>query len=147
MIRPATLADVPRIVEIGQDLHTESAYRAISYNPSKVGTLMRSLINGGGVVFVAEKAGQVVGGIAGGVTEHWFSNELTGFEYSFFVLPEHRHGLVAMKLLLAMKAWCKAKGARTLRIGITTGINVEGTARFYRHMGFRDAGQLFEGEL
>jgi GNAT superfamily N-acetyltransferase len=147
MIRPATLADVMRIVDIGESLHSESTYRGIPYSRDKVMGLMRSLIQGGGVVFVAEKGGEVVGGIAGGVTSHWFSDELTGFEYSFFVLPEHRHGLVAMKLLLAMKAWCTAKGAKTLRIGITTGINVEGTARFYRHMGFRDAGNLFEMEL
>ena len=147
MIRPAQPSDVDRIVEIGAALHGESDYRDIAYNPVKVGALMESLIQGGGVVFVAEKAGEVVGGIAGGVTSHWFSDELTGFEYSFFVLPEHRHGLVAMKLILAMKAWCKAMGAKTLRIGITTGINVEGTARFYRHMGFRDAGNLFELEL
>jgi len=147
MIRPATMADTMRIVEIGEALHRESTYRDIPYCRDKVIALMRSLIQGGGVVFVAEKGGEVVGGIAGGVTSHWFSDELTGFEYSFFVLPEHRHGLVAMKLLLAMKAWCTSKGARTLRIGITTGINVEGTARFYRHMGFRDAGNLFEMEL
>lgn len=147
MIRSAQLSDVARIVEIGAALHAESDYRDISYNPQKVGALMELLIQGGGVVFVAEKSGEVVGGIAGGVTDHWFSDELTGFEYSFFVLPEHRHGLVAMKLLLAMKAWCKAMGAKTLRIGITTGINTEGTARFYRHMGFRDAGNLFEMEL
>jgi L-amino acid N-acyltransferase YncA len=147
MIRPAQLSDVPRIVSIGALLHLESTYREIPYSPSKVGALMRSLINGGGVVFVAEKEGEVVGAIAGGVTAHWFSEELTGFEYSFFVLPEHRHGLVAMKLLLSMKAWCRAKGAKTLRIGITTGINVEGTARFYRYLDFTEVGQLFEGKL
>jgi GNAT superfamily N-acetyltransferase len=147
MIRPAKLSDVPRIVEVGAVLHHDSTYSAMQFNRAKVAALMESLINGQGVVFVAERDGVVVGGIAGGVTAHWFSDELTGFEYSFFVLPEARHGLIAMKLLLAMKAWCKAKGAKTLRIGITTGINVEGTARFYRHMGFHDAGNLFQGEL
>lgn len=147
MIRPAQLSDVTRIVEIGAVLHYTSAYRRISFNRAKVATLMQSLINGAGVVFVAERDGQVVGGIAGGVTAHWFSDELVGYEYSFFVLPEARHGLIATKLLIAMKAWCKAKGAKALRIGITTGINVEGTARFYRSMGFTDAGNLFEGEL
>jgi GNAT superfamily N-acetyltransferase len=147
MIRAAQLTDVPAIVEIGAVLHCTSVYRDIAFNRDKVADLMRSLINGAGVVFVAERDGVVVGGMAGGVTAHWFSDELVGFEYSFFVLPEARHGLIATKLLLAMKAWCKAKGAKTLRIGITTGINVEGTSRFYRHMGFVDAGNLFEGVL
>lgn len=147
MIRAAHLSDVPAIVEIGAVLHCTSSYRDIPFNRAKVAALMQSLINGAGVVFVAERDGQVVGGIAGGVAEHWFSDELLGFEYSFFVLPEARHGLIATKLLIAMRTWCKAKGAKSLRIGITTGINVDGTARFYRSMGFMDAGQLFQGEL
>lgn len=147
MIRPAQMADTARIVEIGEAMHQESAYRSIPYSRDKVLGLMRSMIQGAGVVFVAEKGGEIVGGIAGGVSAHWFGDELYGYELGLFVLPEHRHGLVAMKLLLAWKNWCKEQGARSLRMGITTGVNVEGTARFYRHMGFQDAGNLFHMEI
>lgn len=147
MIRPAHLSDVERIVEMGRVLHAESAYRKISYSPEKVEMLITRLINGDGVVFVAECEGAVVGGIAGGVTDHWFSDELQGFDYSFFVMPEARQGLHATKLMLALKSWCKAKGATVMRMGITTGINVEGTARFYKYLGLEEMGPLFSGEL
>lgn len=147
MIRGAQLSDVPAIVDIGAVLHCTSTYRDIPFNRAKVAALMQSLINGAGVVFVAERDGKVVGGIAGGVAPHWFSDELQGYEYTLVVLPESRHGLISTKLVLAMKAWWRLKGAKRYRMGITTGINVDATARFYRHLGMNDAGQIFEGEL
>lgn len=148
MIRPATLSDIPRIVDLGEMLHAESEYRSIPFSRSKVAKLMTALIVRDGVVFLAEKDGVVIGGIAGGVTEHWFSDtELVGFEYSFFLEPSGRHGITAARLIRAFKAWCKAKGAKQARMGITTGINVEGTAKFYRSQGFVDAGLLFTVEL
>lgn len=147
MIAAAKLEDVIRIVDLGEMLHQESTYRDIPYSRQKVAALMTKLIAEDGVVFVSKKDGVVVGGIAGGVTPYWFSDELVGYEYSFFLEPGSRHGISALKLINAFKAWCKARGAKRLRMGITTGINADGTARFYRMAGFSDAGALFETEL
>lgn len=147
MVEPATLLDIPRIVQLGQLLHETSTYRAIPFNPEKVGRLMATLIDGAGVVFVTRREGQIVGGIAGGVTAHWFSDELHGFEYSFFIEPGARHGITALRLIRALEHWCKARGAKSLRMGITTGINETGTGNFYRHVGFEQAGTLFQLEI
>lgn len=147
MIRPATLDDLDAIIALGSVLHATSVYRAMPFDADKVRVLMDGLISGAGVVFVADLAGNVVGGIAGAVSEHWFNRELHGFEYSFFIDRQHRGGSMALRLLCAFESWCKAKGARQTRIGITTGINPEGTARFYRWAGYEDAGQLFTKDL
>jgi GNAT superfamily N-acetyltransferase len=143
MIRAATLADVPALVALGAVLHATSDYRDQPYVEEKVAGLLENLIQGQGVVFAAVKDGEVVGGIAGGVTEHWFNHEVHAFEYSFFIAEQHRSGLLAMKLLLALEHWAIRRGATECRIGITTGINVEGTSRFYRYMGYRETGPLF----
>ena len=146
-IEVATLDDVPQISELGQLLHDTSSYAGIPYSRAKVDALMASLISGGGVVFVVRRDGQIMGGIAGGVTEHWFSDEKLGFEYSFFLHPEARGGFTALKIIAAFKTWCQLRGAKTVRMGITTGINEEGTAKLYRFAGFKDAGQLFKLEV
>lgn len=148
MIRVATLDDIERIVELGGCLHAESSYGELPFDSVKVSNLMAGLIGGGyGVVFVAEKAGEIIGGIAGGVTEFWFCDELHGFDYSFFVHPEHRGGSAAFRLLLAFESWCKNMGAKQMDIGITTGIHVDKTTRFYEKMGFVKSGQLFRKAL
>lgn len=146
-VEVATPEDAAEIAALGQILHDTSSYAAIPYRPAKVEALMRNLASGAGAVFVVRKDGEIVGGIAGSVAEHWFSDELLGFEYSFFVREDVRHGLTAVKLMSAFTIWCKARGAKRVRVGITTGINVEGTAKLYRHIGFSDLGPLFEMEL
>jgi len=144
MIRVATLDDVDRISELGESLHSESSYSYLPYDIQKVRHLMAGLIGGGyGIVFVAEKDGEIIGGIAGGIAEFWFCNESHGFDYSFFVHPEHRGGSAAFRLLVAFESWCKRMGCKHIDIGITTGIHVEKTTRFYEKMGFEKSGQLF----
>ena len=79
MIRAATKADIPRILELGLMLHATSSFRHIPFDSEKVASMMSDLMDGAGVVFVAERDGVVVGGLAGGVTEYFFSREKLGF--------------------------------------------------------------------
>jgi GNAT superfamily N-acetyltransferase len=143
----ATPEDATEIAALGQILHDTSSYAGIPYRPEKVEALMRSLAGGAGVVFVVRKDGAIVGGIAGGVAEWWFSDERHGFEYSFFVREDCRNAYVAIKLVTAFRIWCKKRGAKKVRIGITTGIHEESTGEFYRMLGFEPAGNLFQLEI
>ena len=150
-IRAATPADLPAVLDLGEEMHRSSVYVKYSFDRRKVHDLMSSVMRGSGVLFVAEQEfeGQkrVVGGFAGGVTEFWFGHDLVGFDYALFLLPDHRVGSIAYRLLVAFESWCKRRGAREIRLGITTGINVEATSSFYLRMGYADAGRLFTKEL
>lgn len=147
-VEVATPEDATEIAALGRLLHDTSSYADIPYNEAKVVTLMQHLTQGGdNVVFVVRRDGEIVGGIAGSVAPQWFSDELLGYEFSFFVEPSARNSGAAVKLLLAFKSWCKARGAKKVRIGITTGIHEELTGKFYRRMGFQDAGTLFQLEV
>ena len=148
MIRVATEADIQRIAELGCILHAESIeYRDITFDLGKVAETMLGLINGGGVIFLYESGGEVLGGIAGGMSEFWFSRERIAGDYSLFVHPDHRQGMIAVKLTLAFHSWAKLLGARRVQMGITTGINEEGTARLYQSLGMRHAGKLFNKDF
>lgn len=148
MIRPATDADVPAIAELGRLLHQESdEYRGISYDVDKVCETMRGLLSCGGVIFLYESGGELCGGLAGSIGEFWFSREKISGDFSLFVKPEHRHGLIAVKLILAFQAWSKQLGARRMQMGITTGIHAERTGRLYQSLGMRHAGLLFNKDF
>lgn len=148
MIRVATEEDIPRIVELGRMLHSESdEYRDINYDTDKVTETMRGLLNSSGVIFLYERGGEVLGGIAGGMSEFWFSRERIAGDFSMFVHPEARNGLIAVKLMLAFHNWARLMGAKRVQMGITTGINEEGTARLYQSLGMRHAGRLFNKDF
>lgn len=147
MIRPARHDDIPRLVELGAIMHATTCFSHLEYSTDRTGSFLASLIDGLGVVFVAEVNGEVVGGMPGAVTEQWFNNDLVAYEYCLFVEPGKRQGIIAMRLLLAFQEWAKIKGAKTIHLGITTGVNVEGTARLYKRLGYEYSGPLLKMEL
>lgn len=147
MIRAAKHSDVPRLIELGTMLHSGSTYASMNFCPDKSAAFLHELINGQGVIFVAEVSGVVVGGMAGAVTDQWFSNDLIAYDYSLFVEPSRRNGTVAIRLIRAFQEWAKLKGAKQIYMGIGTGVSVEGTARLYESQGLRNIGPLLMMEI
>ncbi len=137
-IRPATLDDLDRILDLGEQLHKESPrWSRLSFNRAKAAEFIASLIVGAhGVVFVAEKDGVVVGGIAGLATAHWSSDDIVAQEVSFFMEPGARGSMVAIRLICALQAWGGIKGAKWLQAGTSTGLDPERTAGLYERLGF-----------
>ena len=144
MIRPAKLEDMPELLKLAMEMHLESRFGGERFSADKVAALLAKLINGAGVVFVAEQNGDIVGGFAGGITERWFSDTKVAFDYGLFVRPGSRHGIIAMKLVSAFVRWANAFGVSTIECGIVSGVNVEGTARMYEAIGFNRVGVLLE---
>ncbi|SEB73291.1 Ribosomal protein S18 acetylase RimI [Pseudomonas saponiphila] len=147
MIRAAKHSDVPRLIELGTMLHEISSYSSMAFSPEKSAAFLHELINGAGVVFVAEVNGEVVGGMAGGIIDQWFSDDLIAYDYSLFVEPSKRNGVVAVRLIRAFQEWAKIKGAKQIYMGIGTGVNVEGTTRLYESQGLRNVGPLLMMEI
>ncbi|WP_085701958.1 GNAT family N-acetyltransferase [Pseudomonas sp. B15(2017)] len=147
MIRPAKHSDVPRLVELAILLHSTSDYSTMAFCPEKTGAFFHELINGQGVIFVAEVDDVVVGGMAGGVIDQWFSHDLIAYDYSLFVEPSKRNGVLAVRLIQTFKEWARIKGAKQIHMGIGTGVNVESTTRLYESQGLRKIGPLLMMEI
>lgn len=147
MIRVAKLEDVEEIVRLGYEMHLESRFSCERYDHEKVAKHMASLINGEGVVFVAEHDGGVVGGIACGVTERWFNDTRVAFDYALFVRKGSRNGIIAMKLVSAFTRWASAFGITTVTAGIVTGVHPDATARMYEALGFDRVGLVLEAKV
>ena len=147
MIRPATHDDVPRLVELGAIMHATTSFRDQPYSSERTGDFLKGLIDGAGVMFAAEVSGQVVGGLAGAVGQQWFNNDLIAYEYCVFIEPTRRQGIIATRMILAFQEWARIKGAKQIVMGVTTGVNIEGTTRLYQSLGFEYAGPVFKMEL
>lgn len=137
-IRTATTADVPRIIELGAALHAESPrWSRIPFNPARAAETMNGLIlNPNGAAFLYEVDGIVVGGIAGLLQPHWACDADIAHEMSFVIDPEYRGGMAACRLICALVAWGKIKGAAWLHAGTSTGLDPEMVAKLYERLGF-----------
>lgn len=137
-IRPATLDDLPRILDLGEMLHKESPrWSRITFSRARAESTLRLLLTDpNGVIFVAERDGVVVGGIAGVTEQHWASDDLVAHEMSLFMAPDARGGMSAIRLICSLRAWAKLRGAKWLHAGTSTGLDPERTAGLYERLGF-----------
>ncbi len=95
----------------------------------------------------AEAGSEVVGMLMGVAAPHFHAPELGAFLLSWYVLPEHRGSLAAVKLLHGFRRWARDRGAVRLYIGVTSGIDVARTDRLLRRLGFRQTGGNYEAAL
>lgn len=144
MIRNACADDLPALLELGQQMHAESPeYRDMAFCPN---TLRRTLTLAMDDHFlrVAETGGRIVGGLAAMAVPHWFGPDRLACDLGIFIAPEARGGMAAARLIRCYVEWARDLGAKKITIGITTGVDVETTARLCERLGARRSGIIME---
>lgn len=149
MIRDATHVDIPTMLALGRQMHAESRYAAFPWNDAKVDALLRTLIDSDdGLALVAEKGGELIGGFLGAAFDHWCTDARQSSDFAMFVTPEHRGGMVGLRLLRRYAAWAAGRGVPPglIGCGITTGVDLAASTRLYQACGFEHVGHLFTYE-
>lgn len=145
MIRAATPADIPTMLQLGEAMHAESRYARHPWNTAKVEALIAGLIESpDGLALVAERDGALIGGFLGSVDEHYFTNARQACDFALFVSPDRRGALTGKQLLAAYVAWARERGADMIQLGITTGVKTEATTMLAEACGFERVGALLE---
>lgn len=147
-IRPATIDDLPYIINLAADMHAESRYRNLTFRADRLGHLAAMMIgDDDGLVLVAEHQGDIVGGmIAQVMRNHWFAGEPVAYEYGVFIQPEHRGRMMGVTMVKRFVAWAEEKGAAMIDLAITTGITAPRTGAIYEKLGFAKVGAIYSKE-
>lgn len=141
MIRNGTHADIPAIIDIGQQVIDRSKTYDAKVDPAKAAYMLRRAITDRKMaLFVAEKAGQVVGFFIAMKDEHWFARSFYGTDIGFCVLPEHSEQ--GVWLLRRFLRWCKAEQLKPM-LALSTGLDPDGrTGRLYEAHGLLNMGSI-----
>ena len=112
MIRHATAADIDALVPM--------AWRFIQFAPhapmvgatdDQVRASIAMVIEHG-VILVAEQGGALTGMLMGILNPIWFAPATRcAVELAWWIEPEHRGGMAAIRLVNAFEEWAKAQGA------------------------------------
>jgi GNAT superfamily N-acetyltransferase len=90
--------------------------------------------------FLAFKDEKCIGFVAAVVNEFFFSEYERATDLGFYILPEHRGGSIAFKLLREIENWAKEMGVKEIFMGHSVGGKVEETKQFYLRNGYRVGG-------
>lgn len=134
MIRAATPADIPAIVEMGRAFFAESGFGAYTdYDPESFADSARRIINGevAGSFLIAD------GGMAAAIYYSLYLNKAqkTAQELFWYAVPEKRNGL-GRELLGRLEADAKASGIDLFIAASTAGLRDDALNRVYRMRGF-----------
>lgn len=143
MIRFGTHADIPAIIAIGQQVINASKTYSGEVDPAKAAYMIRRAINDRRMaLFVAEKAGHVVGFFIAIQDEHWFAKSTYATDLAFCVLPEHADQ--GVWLLRRFLRWCKSNNITSIQLGLSTGMDPEGrTGKLYEAHGLSNVGGIY----
>jgi GNAT superfamily N-acetyltransferase len=133
MIRPATMQDTTRLVEMARRFVAETAYAPLVSVSEPQLTATVDWVLSQGALFVATAGDALVGMIAVlPLFAHPVSGERVASELCWWVEPEHRNGSAAVRLLHAAETWAREQGAVVFQM-VAPNQRVED---FYQAMGY-----------
>lgn len=135
-------ADIDAMIALGRLLHEESRYRSLSYDTEKLRSFGRRALadkprHG---LLMAIKDGEVIGFLTATVGEYYFGRDLAATAMTFYVKPEHRGSLAAVKLLHGFRNWARNRGVHEIHVNVTSGVHMGRTDRLMKHLGFEVLG-------
>lgn len=147
MIRYATKEDIPAILKLGREMHEESNYADLTYSEDKVKAIVENLLETG-VVFVAERHGEIIGGIMGMTYSPYFSDDKIATDLGLFLAKTTRGLMTAPTLIKMFTNWAELQpGVKQIRPGISVGGDIDGVKRLYERCGYKTVGAVFMKEV
>lgn len=148
-VREGREDDIPTLIQLGERLHQESAFKHMDYNYVKVATLLMMGIKGQNGLFlrvITNGEDKPVGMLGGQVTTSYFGHDSVANDMSLSIDPPHRgRCFVAIQEVVSQyHKWARENGAKRIYLSTSTGIEAENTAKLYETLGFRKIGTIHE---
>jgi GNAT superfamily N-acetyltransferase len=86
--------------------------------------------------------GRCIGMLAGHIGAPWFSTVPIAKDLAWYVEPEHRGGMAAVRMIRAFESWAKEQGAGEVWLAQSSGVSIERTRKFSEALGYITVGFL-----
>jgi GNAT superfamily N-acetyltransferase len=148
-IRAARPEDAAVIEALIRAIAPESpVYRDTPIDDRKLKTFIATAIRSDQhAVLLHDGAAGIDGLYIGMLVQQFFTFEVTAMDILFYVRPERRGTRAALRLWRAFESWAHARGAKAIQVGSMTDIDPARTAKFYRGMGLREIGGVFQARI
>jgi GNAT superfamily N-acetyltransferase len=136
--------DFEQIIASGLAMAQESpVYASQAHDPEYTRRYLHAAYDAGVLFGVVAQNGFMIGSVSG----TWATPTLQAAEWMLYVAPEHRGSGLAVRLIKRFEELARAKGAKRIIAGSTTGINDEGVRKLYERLGYRSRGTAVSKEL
>lgn len=142
-IRSATREDVPAIVAMGERFYAASGYESIAPVARESIAGLALLTMESGVMLVAEADGELVGMVSLFLEPFTFNPAVTlATELAWWIEPDHRGGMLAVRMMAALEESCRAKGAQWVRMA-TLATSPPQASAIYERLGYQPGDRYY----
>lgn len=148
-LRHASLDDVPKLMEMGRTLYTDSSYSLFGLDPARAQQMLEKFIIEGQeqfLVLISHDEGRSVGALAAYAFSPLFSSDKVATEVLLWLDPEYRTGHRGNELLDAYEYWAKLVGCRAAQYGLLSSADPR-LARLYERRGAKETERVYLKEL
>jgi len=131
--RAARQEDIPEVIDVVTRMVDGTMFKPPT--PAKMAWVIKHWYNEG----VWSHAG-LIAFMVGMVSETFLNEERNAYEKALFVLPEHRGGSTAFRLVRNFEEWARGRGAVKIWLGQSVGQNQDSTLRFFERLGYQRQG-------
>lgn len=136
IVRPATREDIPRIVDMALRFYPTTHYAKIADVTKESAAGLAIIAMESGVMLVAEKDGAVIGMACLVVGPFEFNVSVTmATELAWWIEPEHRGSTLALRMMEAIHAAARERGASVVRMA-TMANSPPQAAAMYERLGY-----------
>jgi len=139
-IRPADADDIPLLIRWGYRRHLGSAYARVPFSSARMAKLLARLtLRDSGLVLIAERQGELVGGLVGEVKDSAWMDAKVGALWSVYIDgPKGRSAGLA--LLRRYVTWASGEGAQLIEANNSASMPDEDFVKMMQRLGFVRSG-------
>lgn len=146
-IRDAHNHEVYRLVEIVESVLLESVYSHLAFDKEKAAHLvMDGILKRSGTFLrvIVDSDDKIVGGMMCVCETSAFGPDKMAYDITIMMDAEARGRCVVqlVKLVDEYKAWAIKEGAKIIKMGVSSGINIDKASAFFERLGFERVGAM-----
>jgi len=147
-VRDARDIEVFQLVDISKLVLAESpTYKDMIFDAEKSANYIYSAImkhDGWFLRVIADENNRIVGGLLGCMETTVFGPDKIAYDVTIMMETAHRGRCVKqlVQVVQEFKQWGIDNGAKLIKLGVSSGINIEKASMFFEHMGFERIGAL-----
>lgn len=145
---PASMDDAEAVIALAREMHGESNYHRLSFDPVEVRILLaQAEANPRRGLFLLLQDTLPIGMLALVLEKHLFAHAYFAQEQVLYVRAPFRSIHAAKALLHHAEDWAKSTMAQSLVLGAIASDSVDRIGNLYQHTGFTKWGNVYHKEL
>lgn len=147
-VRDATYRDLDKLVGISERVLKEApTYTFTTFDRRKCANYICGAIlkqPGWFLRVIADENDEPVGGLICYCEPFIYSPDKVSYDITIMIEVDHRGKCIAQLLQLfdEYKTWAIAQGAKVIKVGISSGLNIQKGERFLERIGFKQIGSM-----